>query len=157
MIKGLASAITTPPFTLHRAAGYLRGWVDGTLAKQPPLDCLELRMFAGGSPVARAGMGMHAMSMEPAQSVVRVHNAAAGSGESECSMKMSVLNDVARDLHGNGVPWLEAYAQAYKMWGYLPLAVRSSMESSLAIPAGEQVDDAGDAGVPLEAEFQRES
>ncbi|CAE7237088.1 unnamed protein product [Symbiodinium microadriaticum] len=147
------------PFTRPKepAADYLRSWVDGTLAKQPPLDGLEFRRFAGRSPVARANVGMSAMSMEPAPSVLRVHNAAAGSGESECNAKMSVLNDVARDLHQNGMTWLEAYAQAYKMWGYLPPSVRSSMESSLAVPAGELVDDAGDAGMPLEAEFQRES
>ena len=157
MVKGLAAAITTHPFTLHKAADYLRSWVDGTLAKQPPLDGLEFRRFAGRSPVARANVGMSAMRMEPAPSVLRVHNAAAGSGESECNAKMSVLNDVARDLHQNGMTWLEAYAQAYKMWGYLPPSVRSSMESSLAVPAGELVDDAGDAGMPLEAEFQRES
>ncbi|CAE7928307.1 Trpt1, partial [Symbiodinium sp. KB8] len=81
-------------------------WVDGTLARQPPLDGLEFRTFAGRSPVARANVGMSAMSMEPAPSVLRVHNAAAGSGESECNAKMSVLNDVVRDLHQNGMPWL---------------------------------------------------
>ena len=80
MVKGLAAAITTHPFTLDKAAGYLRSWVDGTLARQPPLDGLEFRTFAGRSPVARANVGMSAMSMEPAPSVLRVHNAAAGSG-----------------------------------------------------------------------------
>ena len=39
MIHGLASAITTPPFSLHRAAAYLRAWVDGSATKNEPLLC----------------------------------------------------------------------------------------------------------------------
>ena len=161
MIHGLASAITTHPFTLHRAAAYLRGWVEGTLTKAAPLDFLELR--SPTSPTATAAVHarpagrMQAMPLEPEQSTVRV---LAATSHPVGSMKMVLINSLAKSLRDDGMQAYASYQQAYRMWSLLPPSVQTAMESSEAGTA-ETADvaeaEVDDSSVPLQAEYDRES
>ncbi|CAE7328154.1 unnamed protein product [Symbiodinium necroappetens] len=160
MIHGLASAITTHPFTLHRAAAYLRGWVEGTLTKAAPLDFLELR--SPTSPTATAAVHarpagrMQAMPLEPEQSTVRV---LAATSHPVGSMKMVLINSLAKSLRDDGMQAYASYQQAYRMWSLLPPSVQTAMESSEAGTA-ETADvaeaEVDDSSVPLQAEYDRE-
>ncbi|CAE7268287.1 unnamed protein product [Symbiodinium microadriaticum] len=153
MIHGLASAITTPPFSLTRGAAYLRGWVDGTATKIQPLDCLELKSSTAAASSARPAAAGVAMSLEPQQSEVRVTSGNEAQPEQPGSMKMMVINEMASALHNNGSTWLHAIRESYRMFEQLPLQLQAKL-SSQAVMCDSEKDD---ADVPLEAEFEDSS
>lgn len=172
MIQQLATAVETHPFTMNKAAKYLREWSTETQGMAARLDISILSQGQGVSAVPvnpPAPVSAAVMALEPAVSTLQVRQVGdggrVGAGGHASSPKVTLIFGMAETLRSRGVSWQVALEQAYDLWGKLNVSLASALSLPDPSQPVEPVSNAEDGGqdIPVEddldvplAEFDRD-